>query len=261
MLKIGFFDSGIGGLSVLHHALKKLPQEQFLYYADSRHAPYGEKTEAEIAAYANAAINFLLGEGVKAIVLACNTATSAAGETMRERYPVPIIGMEPAVRKALETYGKGRILVAATSVTVQGEKLQRLIGRVDTRHVVDLLALPKLVRFAEDAFFAQEEVCNYLNEALRDYDLNAYSALVLGCTHFNYFKDSFRKVLPDQVRFVDGNEGTVNQLIRRLTEIAPQGKGPKSVAFYRSGEKVTSPDDLQRIERMMHRLDAMYEIS
>ena len=148
-MKIGFFDSGIGGLSVLHHALKKLPHEQFLYYADSRHVPYGEKTEAEIAAYADAAIDFLLDEGVKAIVLACNTATSAAGETIRKRYPVPIIGMEPAVKKALETYGKGRILVAATSVTVKGEKLQLLIGRVDTRHVVDLLALPKLVCFAK----------------------------------------------------------------------------------------------------------------
>jgi len=251
-LKIGFFDSGIGGLSVLHHALQKLPAEQFLYYADVSHVPYGEKSEAQILSYVDAAVDYMLAQGVKAVVLACNTATSVAAASLRRRCPLPVIGMEPAVKRALDLYGERRVLVAATPITVRGEKLRTLIERVDSRHLADMLPLPELVRFAEAGIFDAPEVEEYLRGALAGYELEQYSSLVLGCTHFNFFKDSFRRVLPESVKFVDGNEGTVNQLIRELDRCGLHEHGRQSVEYHVSGKYTP-----EHISALFARLDAM----
>ena len=97
-MKIGIFDSGIGGLSVLHHAMKQMPDAEFIYYADEEHVPYGEKTVEQIKGYIEEILDFLIGKGVDAIVIACNTATSVATKEFRAGYPVPIVGMEPAVK-------------------------------------------------------------------------------------------------------------------------------------------------------------------
>jgi len=215
-MKIGVFDSGIGGLSVLHYALRAIPGGQFLYYADSRHVPYGEKTGEQIVEFVDEIIRFLLEKGAHAVVIACNTATSAAVDEMRRRYSLPIIGMEPAVKKAIDLYGDRKVLAAATPVTVNGQKMQSLLERVDKEHLVDLIALPELVKFAEMGEFESPAVTAYLRSELRGLPLDEYSSIVLGCTHFNYFKDSLRALLPDTVRFVDGIEGTVRNLIASL---------------------------------------------
>lgn len=214
-MKIGIFDSGIGGLSVLHVAKSLLPHEQFIYYADESHVPYGEKSKEEIVGYVDEIIQFMIDHDAKAIVIACNTATSAAVALMRKKYSLPIIGMEPAVKKAVDLYENKKVLVCATPITVKGEKMMNLVERVDKDHLVDLVALPGLVRFAEKQQFDGQEVMAYLKDALSYFETNEYGSLVLGCTHFNYFKDSFQKLMP-QVHFLDGNVGTINYLMKNI---------------------------------------------
>ena len=167
-MKIGIYDSGIGGLSVLHRALKKMPEAEFIYYADTKHVPYGEKTREQIKGYVEEVLNFLIAKEVDAIVIACNTATSVATKEFRGEFAVPIVGMEPAVKRALKLYQdmQKRILVTATPVTIAGEKLHSLLEKVDTEHEVDLAPLPKLVRFAEAGRFQDPEVDEYLKNSL-----------------------------------------------------------------------------------------------
>ena len=134
-MKIGIYDSGIGGLSVLHRALKKMPEAEFIYYADTKHVPYGEKTREQIKGYVEEVLNFLIAKEVDAIVIACNTATSVATKEFRGEFAVPIVGMEPAVKRALKLYQdmQKRILVTATPVTIAGEKLHSLLEKYNRR--------------------------------------------------------------------------------------------------------------------------------
>lgn len=254
-MKIGIFDSGIGGLSVLYEAMALMPNEQFIYYADEEHVPYGEKTKEEIIGYVDEIINFMIEHDAKAIVIACNTATSAAVSLMREKYSLPIIGMEPAVKRAIDLYGKQKVLVCATPITVKGKKMLDLVERVDKDHLVDLIALPKLVRFAEKQIFNSDEVMNYLKDELKDYNLDEYGSLVLGCTHFNYFKDSFNCLLPN-VHLLDGNLGTINHLMKNI-ELENNIQG---VEYYYSGVKVEDEKELKRIDDYLKRLEVMKEI-
>ncbi len=261
-MKIAFFDSGIGGLSVLHHAMKLLPDEEFVFFADEDNVPYGTKPREMVMNFVDDVFRFLLTLDVKAIVVACNTATSVAVREMRRRYDLPIIGMEPAIKRAIDLYGDRRVLVTATPITINGEKIHSLIDRLGKRDIVDLLALPRLVDFAERQDFTSNAVTDYLREQFRPYCFEEYSSLVLGCTHFNYFKDTMRELLPDNVKFVDGNEGTLRELMRRLN-LLPSNvtKNQKSkVEYYFSKRKVTSVEELHSINIYLDRLDKMFSI-
>ena len=260
-MNIGVFDSGLGGLSVLHCAQKMLPNEHFIYYADKTHVPYGEKTPADIKFFANDIINFMISRGADAIVIACNTATSALTMEYRKRFPIPIIGMEPAVKKAIDLYGNEnkRILVAATPVTIKGKKLHALLERVDFRQEVDLVELPKLVRYAEKGIFSCPEVNAYLQHALQSYDLQSYGTIVLGCTHFNYFKTELQKLFQDKPHFVDGNEGTIRQMMRLLS-LSNEASGKGTTEYYFSGKAVTD-SDLQLINSCRVQLDQVFDIN
>ena len=260
-MRVGIFDSGIGGLSVLHHALRVMPGTDFIYYADEEHVPYGEKTREQIKGYIDEIIEFMLVRQVDAIVIACNTATSVATKEYREKFPVPIIGMEPAVKQAVEQYGDlpGRILAAATPVTIAGDKLHDLLEKVDHEHDVDLIALPKLVRFAEKGDFETEEIREYLLSALKDYPVNEYKAFVLGCTHFNYFKSYYKEIFPKNIRFVDGNGGTIRQLIRMLPEDTKPQERTGTVEYYFSGRPVTE-NEREKIRAYLSQLDRIESI-
>ncbi|SFP86921.1 glutamate racemase [Butyrivibrio proteoclasticus] len=229
-MKIGIFDSGIGGLSVLHEAYHQLPEQEFIFYADTEHVPYGLKTKEQIMEYAIEITEFLLGQGVDAIVIACNTATSVAVKELRKRYSLPILGMEPAVKPAVEGTDKKRIMVIATPVTIREDKLKNLLHRVDEDHRVDLLPMPKLVEFAEREEFESEEVREYIYSQFSEYDKDDYSALVLGCTHFNYFKPIYRDFFGPDTHLIDGNFGTIRHLADVLN--IPLSSAPDKVVYF-----------------------------
>ncbi len=257
-MKIALFDSGIGGLSVLHHATKILPNEEFIFFADEDNVPYGVKTREQVLGYVDAAFKFLVAQNVEAVVIACNTATSAAVRAMRAKYSLPIVGMEPAIKKALDLFPARKVLVTATEGTIKGEKIHRLIERLDAKNFAELKSLQRLVNFAERQEFNSADVENYLREEFSAYDFKNFSSVVLGCTHFNYFKDTMRKFLPAHVKFLDGNEGTINYLIR-LANLNPEpSKKIPHVEYFYSGRRVTSPKELARLENYLRRLDEMY---
>ena len=259
-MKVGIFDSGMGGLSVLHRALKTMPGLNYIYYADRDHVPYGEKSQEQIKAFVDEIIAFMLQKNVDAIVIACNTATSVATKEYRSKFPVPIIGMEPAVKKAVEEYRMvpGRVLVAATPVTIAGEKLQNLVERVDEDEQVDLIALPGLVRFAEKGEFESEQVVDYLKKCLNTYPIQEYKAVVMGCTHFNYFKEDYKKIFSPSVQYVDGVEGTLRQLLRMLPNYKEE-KEQGNVEYYYSGQAVTE-EEQQEIQNYLRQLDKVENI-
>lgn len=256
--QIGIFDSGIGGLSVLHQALKNLPKENYLYYADVDNVPYGLKTNKQIKEYVNSAAQFMINKNVKAIVIACNTATSVDIEELRQKYTIPIIGIEPAVKPAINLNKDKRILLIATPVTVREEKLKKLLEKIDKEKKVDLIALPGLVKYAEKEEFVSKELEDYLNKEFIGLDLNNYSELVLGCTHFNYFKDTFRKIFPNEINILDGNKGIVNRLKSILKENDLLGNEEKrNIEYYFSGRLVQDEKYIEKIKRLNKRLDEM----
>lgn len=259
MAVIGFFDSGIGGLTVMYEAMKRMPDETFLYYADTDHVPYGTRTSEEIYCFTCGALEFLLEQGAQLLVIACNTATSVAIARLREELPVPIVGMEPAIKPALIRYPEQKILVCATPKTIEGDKLHHLL---EAEHVrpgkLDLLPLPELVKWAEKGVFEPEIIIPYLKERINGRD---YSAVVLGCTHFTLFRDSFRHVLGNQIQFVDGTEGTVKRIHSILGEM-PDSRKQKTknpVRYFFSGRETDDTETIEYINNVYRRLASLDE--
>ena len=214
---IAFFDSGLGGISVLRETVRLLPQENYLYYGDSLHAPYGVKSEQEIRALVDTAIRRLIEDGAKALVIACNTATSAAIGMLREQYPkIPVIGTEPALKPAVEKYPGGRILVMATPMTIKQEKFQALKRQYDAQ--AEIIALPcgGLMEFVERGMLRGPEVENYLFDRLEPYLKVPVDAIVLGCTHYPFLTGAIRKLVGRQPEIMDGSHGVAMQLQRKL---------------------------------------------
>lgn len=261
-MQIGFFDSGVGGITVLHDALKMLPNEDYIYYADTQNVPYGPKPKEEVKKHIFEAVDFIIKQQVKAVVIACNTATSVAIEDLRAKYNIPIIGMEPAVKPAVEKNKSvnKRVLVTATALTLKEKKLKNLITRIDNKHIVDLLPLPGLVQFAEGFEFSEQAVLPYLEEQLAQYDLNDYETIVLGCTHFSFFTDMFRKLLPEHTNIIDGNLGTVKNLKRALEKRKCLNEGKGHISFYNSGVRLEDKDKLDNYNKLFKRLDDINRI-
>lgn len=256
-MQIGFFDSGIGGITVLHEALKILPHEDYIYYADTSNVPYGPKHKDEVKKYIFDAVEFIVQQGVKALVIACNTATSIAIEDLRSKYNIPIIGMEPAVKPAVENNENinKRILVTATALTLKEEKLKNLIEKLDNEHIVDSLPLPGLVQFSEKFEFNEQVISDYLKDELYNYDLDKYGTIVLGCTHFSFYKDVFRRLLPSNISIIDGNNGTVKNLKRTLEAMNSVNEGSGKITFYNSGDKIEDDIKLEKYNGLFKRLD------
>jgi glutamate racemase len=254
-MQIGFLDSGIGGLTVLREALDALPNENYAYYADSLHAPYGTKPKDEVRGYIFEAVEFMIGLGIKALVIACNTATIVAVNELRAKYSFPIIGMEPAVKPAVEQSlnQHKRVLVTATPLALAEEKFRSLVARVDNEHIVDLLPLPELVEYAQSFIFDEAVIKPYLERKLAAYDLDRYGTLVLGCTHFPHYREIFREILPPGIAIIDGGAGTVRRLQTVLAErgLLATGSGRGTVSFYISGRLETDPGQLVKYWRLL----------
>lgn len=214
---IGVFDSGVGGLSVLKEAIKLLPHENFIYFGDSRNAPYGTKHVDQVKELSFQAIKILLKENVKAIVVACNTATSAAIEDLRNTYKdIPIVGIEPALKPAVELKKKGKIVIMATPMTLAEKKFKGLMVKYRSKAEIVPLPCPGLVEYIEKGITEGEELNHFLSEKFSTINKEAISAVVLGCTHYPFVKDELLRVLGNEVVIIDGSEGTASQLKRKI---------------------------------------------
>lgn len=214
---IGVFDSGLGGLSVLRKCMMVMPYESFIYYGDSLHAPYGTKTRGEVRERSFAVAEELLREGVKGIVVACNTATSAAVRLMRERYPeLPLVGIEPAIKPAALHHPGSVVLVMATPMTLAEEKFQRLKGQYE--RVADIRDVPcgGLMEYIEHGILSGAELKAYLAQKLSAFPMDRVGAIVLGCTHYPFIQDTLRELVGERVEIMDGSEGTAREIRRRL---------------------------------------------
>ena len=230
MGKIGVFDSGMGGLTVLADLLELLPTRDYVYYGDAANAPYGEKTREEVQEFSLVITEKLLEKGCTSLVIACNTATSAAGELLRSKYDFPIFGMEPALKPAVLSHQSGSILVMATCYTLANDKYHRLRKTYQGDRQVIPVPAPKFVHLVEEGIFRGEEIKNYLKELTKDIDLQEVGSVVLGCTHFLFLKEELKQFFGDDVVIFDGNMGTA----RHVRNTLGPGKGSGQVEIISS---------------------------
>lgn len=240
---IGVFDSGVGGISTLRELVALLPNERFLYYGDDVHAPYGVRPTEEVRQLTANCIDELIGEGVKAVVLACNTATAAAASYLRARYPeLPIIGAEPALKPAVMA-GHRKIGVMATPTTLRESKFRTLAERFGSSAEILPLPAPGLVELIEQDIRSGEVLDELLTGLLSPALEGGMDALVLGCTHYPFVRQAIQKLVGDGVKLYDGNRGIALQTARSLAaagiEALPGQVCPSDerVTFYRNGHR------------------------
>lgn len=218
---IAVIDSGMGGLSVLRVLRDLLPNENYIYFGDSANAPYGEKSGDEVRRITDSNIDMLIKMGAKAVVIACNTATSVAAETVREKYKdVPIIGMEPAIKPAAMCAEHPTVLVMATPLTLKREKFLSLLSKYE--HKANFINVPchGLVELVERGVVDGEEMDDCLEAILSPYLKDQrIDAVVLGCTHYIHAKNAISRKLGDNVTVFDGALGTAKETERRLSEL------------------------------------------
>ena len=213
---IGLFDSGVGGISILRHMLRLMPDERYLYMGDSANAPYGTKTKEQVRQLSFAVAEKLIDRGIKALVVACNTATSAAINDLRSAYPdLIVVGIEPALKLAADRFPKGNLGVMATPMTLREEKFDLLLHRFDSQCRVSKIPAPGLVELIEQGRGNSVEAEILLRSLLKDY-IGNIDALVLGCTHYPFAAEAISRVLGEQVALLDGGDGTARETKRRL---------------------------------------------
>ncbi len=242
---IAVFDSGVGGISVLRHLRRVMPGERYLYFGDSANAPYGTRTKQEVEALTFAAARRLVEQGVKALVVACNTATSAAIGDLRAAYPeLIVIGIEPALKLAADRFPGAGIGVMATPMTLREEKFENLMHRYETVSRVYKLPAPGLVELVEQGRADSPETEALLKALFAPY-LGKLDAVVLGCTHYPFAAKAISRVLGEEVALLDGGDGTARETRRRLEEAGLLENGPGEVVLTNS-----LPDgDILRLSR------------
>ena len=235
---IAVFDSGVGGISVLRQLWKQMPNERFLYYGDSANAPYGSRTTEEVRQLTLAAAKKLTTEyPVKALVVACNTATAAAIETLRATYPdLIVVGIEPALKVAVDHLPHGSIGVMATEVTLREEKFDALIHRVQGEHPIFKIPAPGLVQLIEAGKTDDPETDALLHSLLDPY-VGKIDALVLGCTHYPFVTRRIKRVLGPGTVVVHGGRGTARETQRRLKNAGLVHEGPGEVLILNSAHR------------------------
>lgn len=236
---IGVFDSGLGGLSVLREIRALLPNEDLLYCADSGHAPYGEKPQHLIAARSLELCGFLLEQGAKALVIACNTATAAAAQAIRERWPdVPVIGMEPAVKPASAATKNGVVGVLATTGTLESARFAALLDQFGKE--VRVLTRPGagLVEAVERGERDSPALLRLLASHLEPLLAGGADVIVLGCTHYVFLREQVEAIVGPSVRVIDTGAAVARQLQRKLqaTGLLSAESAPARESFWCSGE-------------------------
>ncbi len=233
---VGILDSGVGGLSVMRQIVRELPHEDVLFFADSIHCPYGHRTYDEIQDLTSGIAHFLVSQGAKIVVVACNTASAAALKHLRERFDVPIVGMEPALKPAAERSGSKVVGVIATEVTFQGALFASLMERFSNDVDVLTRSCPGLVEQVEAGLVAAPETREMLEVCLAPMVEAGVDSLVLGCTHYPFLRLLMEEILGDGVEIFDPSLGVARQTARVLGKdgLLRQG-GEGRYTFYTSG--------------------------
>jgi len=234
---IGVFDSGVGGLSVLKEIRRRLPHEDIIYYADSAFCPYGVRPPAEIAARSMKICDFLLDQGAKALVVACNTASVAGLDIYRRHYSVPIVGMEPAVKPATAVSKNGRVGVLATSVTLSGNRFSSLLERFKNGAEVFSQPCPGLVELVESGENDSPRTLEILRGYLTPLLDSGVDTIVLGCTHYPFLKSAVQSLAGSGITVIDTGEAVARQVCRVLEAqgLATPAAGPGKEIFHTSG--------------------------
>ena len=235
-LPIAVFDSGVGGISVLRELIALMPEENYIYFGDSANAPYGIRTTEEVKVLTLNAAAMLYERGIKCLVVACNTATAAAIADLREEYPdIVLIGIEPALKMATDRFPTGHVGIMATQVTLREEKLEHLVGRFPDV-TVERIPAPGLVELVEQGKMDAPETEALLQRILQPY-AGQLDAIVLGCTHYPFVKDTVQKILGSRVKVLDGGEGTARHTRHMLRERGWLNSGKGSLKMENSSGK------------------------
>lgn len=246
---IAVFDSGLGGISVLRHLMRELPNEKFLYFGDSANAPYGTRSREAVEALTMDAAERLIARGAKALVVACNTATSAAIEALRQRWPERIIiGIEPALKPAVTGFPGGTIAVMATPMTLREEKFNALCDRFGASCRIVRIPAPGLVELVEAGKANSPESEALLRKLLEPW-IGKLDAVVLGCTHYPFAGETIRRILGDSVVLFDGGSGTARNTKLHLQEENLLNPGPGELIMENSSP---DPEILERAIALLY---------
>lgn len=238
---IGVFDSGVGGLSVLRHMRTLLPAENFLYVADSGYAPYGERSPEFVRERSLHIANFLIEKGIKALVVACNTATAAAVQALRERLSIPVIAMEPGIKPAVEITKSKVVGVLATTGTLESARFYSLVNRYAGD--VEIITQPcaGLVERIEANDLTSPQTLDLLRSYLDPLLERGADVIVLGCTHYPFLRQQIENIVADKISIIDTGSAVAKELKRRLEQshlLSPQRSGEE--AFWSSGDLMRS---------------------
>ena len=239
-MKIGIFDSGLGGLTVVKSILSTLKGAELFYIADTTHAPYGEKTKEEILRYSLEITDyFIRTHQIDALVIACNTATSAAIETIRNRYPsLIVIGTEPGVKPAIEKTRTGKVGVLATPATLKGDKYQQLVDRYATEKHIVLYeqACPGLVSQIEEGKVESVETKQMLERWLHPMRQAEVDTIVLGCTHYPLVGGLIKQIMVQSVTLIDTGDAIAKRLLLLARQRGHQNRGELELSLYATAE-------------------------
>jgi len=219
---IGILDSGVGGLSVLNEIASRLPGHPVTYVGDSAWCPYGNKAYPEIQSRCRTICDFLISRGAEVIVIACNSATIAAVETLRSEYPIPFVGMEPGVKPAAAVSKSGTIGVLATEASLKGEKFHRLVSAHAEGITVRTQPCPKFVDLVEAGILSGPDVDSAIDEYTSPMLQAGADVLILGCTHYPFLKEALVSRLPESVQLIDTGPAVAKQ-VQSFVNTAQQG--------------------------------------
>lgn len=211
-LPIGIFDSGVGGISVLGRVVRALPKENFIYYADTVRFPYGDRTTEEVREGVFEAATAMAEKGIKMLVVACNTATAAAIKDLRAKYVFPVLGIEPALKPAVEKVAAGKVAVIATELTLREQKFRDLFQRYGEKGDIVNLPAPGLADLVEQGHYHDDAGRAYIKNLFQDIQADT---VVLGCTHYLFLLPLIKELLP-QADIIDGGEGLTRNIVRIL---------------------------------------------
>jgi len=239
MFKIGVFDSGLGGLTVVKALSEVIKGAELFYIADTKNAPYGEKTKEQILQYSLDITDYLIkNHQIDALVVACNTATSAAIKTLREKYPeLILVGTEPAIKPAIEQTTSGKVGVLATPATLRGDKYQALVEKLSSTKKVALFeqSCPGLVEHIENGTLETQESIALLKEWLLPMRNENVDTIVLGCTHYPLASKAIKEIMEREVNLLDSSKAIAQRLFMLLTKRGHKNEGALQQTFYTTG--------------------------